>query len=734
MRWRVGVIPLVLIILIMVVPARGVYTEWKKAYNVRIYNPYGDLRDHQVLVTVNSRTLIDNGLMRPDCGDLRFSDLEGNPLPYWVESGCGEFGTRVWVRIPSLTHGWNKVLMYTGNPIASSESDKIATMDRAISYGGSGNDEFFAIATDGEYVYMAGYTLSKGFGGYDGLIVKFDEELNPVEAKVYGGLRDDSFYGAYSDGTYVYAVGYTYSEGAGGYDAIIVKFDRDLNVVAKKVMGDWSHDWFYEITGDGRHLYAVGYTMSLTLRSYDAFIVEMDEDLNVLATRALVGPGYEGFHYVTTDGEDVYAVGVTTSGFGMYDGLVAKFDKDLNLLASKVYGGLNFDFFFGATVKDNRLYVAGYTMSAGSGKNDSLIVEFDGDLNVLKQKAYGGGENDGIATLSFMSGYLYAVGFTESEGSGGKDILLLKVDGDLDLMAAKRYGGTSDEWMSEVAGLNGYVYLAGFTETMGSGGKDAMAVRLYGRLNHISITPALSFSNSSLTYQDISLSLTDSRLILSTPSFSMMDSTLSSKDAGLSLERSFLRKVPDISGRQGPSLTKEEVRRKERIEAPDPVRFRCTTSFSGFPKSHYFVTALSDYKFNEDILSLLRGYILNVNWSSGIYKGPFLYVGGPDKIPFHWRNYGVRFLKRDGIYRALEYMGRLYEASYGHLDYAVVLVDCSSGDVRVAGITRYGTRAGLIWAANYVRDLGQSGLFLIKWIDNNGNKLVESFEITVARP
>ncbi len=729
---RVGVILLIIIALIAAIPAEGVYTSWKKAYYIVIHNPYGDLRDHQVLVILNTRALIDNGIMRPDCGDLRFSDLSYNPLPYWVESGCGNPGTRIWVRVPELGHGDNRIVMYTGNPLAASESDEVATMDRAMAYGGGRNDEFFAIATDGEYVYVAGYTLSTGFGGYDGMIVKLDERLTPLKAKVFGGSSYDGFYGAYSDGTYIYAVGYTYSEGSGGYDAIVVKFDRDLNVVAKKVIGGRSHDWFYEITGDGRYLYAVGYTMSLTLRSYDAFIVKMDRDLNVLAMKALAGSGYEGFHYVTTDGSHVYAIGVTTTlGFGRNDGLVVKFDSDLNVLASKVYGGSDFDFFFGIAARDNRIYVAGYTMSAGSGQNDSLLVEFDEDLNVLKQKAYGGAGNDGVATLSFMGDDLYAVGYTESEGSGGKDVLLLEVDGDLNLVTAKRYGGTGDEWMSEITGLNGYVYVAGFTDTIGSGGKDAMAIRLFEGLNHISMTPSLPFGNSTLTYRDISLSLADSRLSVSTPSFTVRDSALNSGDAGLSLERAFLRKLPDLIGRMGPSLSEEEAR-KERIEAPDPMRLHCRSSFSGFPASHHYVTTLSDYRFNEDILATLTGYILNVNWSSGIYRGPFLYVGGPDRIPFHWRDYGVRFVRRGGIYRALELGGKVYEASYGHHDYAVVLVDCSSRDVRVAGITRYGTRAGLIWTVNFVRDLGRSGLFLIEWSDDNGNGLVESFEIRVV--
>ncbi len=309
--------------------------------------------------------------------------------------------------------------------------------------------------------------------------------------------------------------------------------------------------------------------------------------------------------------------------------------------------------------------------------------------------------------------------------------MVLKLNADLSLVAARRYGGSGNEWMSEIMGLNDYIYLGGFTDTIGSGARDAMVTRIYKLFNQVSIDPAFTFANSSLTYQRISLSLADSTLTFVAPTFTSSDSSLNERDSGLALSRTFLRKIPDLTGHLGPEVSEEAERRK--IRTPDPGRMQCTLSLSQFPVSHYYVTTLSDFKFNEDILSMLRGYIINVNWSSGIYHGPFLYVGGPDKIPFPWESYGVAFIKEGRKYTALEYRGSIYRATHGYEDYAVVLVDCSTRDVRIAGITEYGTRAGLIWAVNYVKSLGYDGLFLVRWVDGNRNGLVESFELTVVR-
>ena len=184
--------------------------------------------------------------------------------------------------------------------------------------------------------------------------------------------------------------------------------------------------------------------MSSELGNWDAFIVKMDKDLIVRGAIALGSEKYEGFHYVTLSGNFVYAVGVTTSSFGKEDGLIVKFNKDLIPISSKVYGGSGYDFFYGVTALEGYLYVAGYVDSAGSGGHDGLLVKFDGNLELKGQKAYGGPEDDGFGTLRSYDGYLYVIGFTDSEGSGGRDSLVLKIDNELNLVAARRYGGSGN--------------------------------------------------------------------------------------------------------------------------------------------------------------------------------------------------------------------------------------------------------------------------------------------------
>ena len=61
--------------------------------------------------------------MKTDFSDLRFTDDDGNQLPYWIgEKKTGE-SAHVLVRIPSLPIGHTIIYMFYGNPSAEDESD-----------------------------------------------------------------------------------------------------------------------------------------------------------------------------------------------------------------------------------------------------------------------------------------------------------------------------------------------------------------------------------------------------------------------------------------------------------------------------------------------------------------------------------------------------------------------------------------------------------------------------------
>jgi hypothetical protein len=111
--------------------AQGALIGWLYRRAVTIDNTANPntLTDYQVLVVVDTASLITQGKMRSDCGDIRFTDEDGvTLLGYWIESGCNTASTRIWVKVPSIPASSTKTIyLYYGNPAASSMSNADAT-------------------------------------------------------------------------------------------------------------------------------------------------------------------------------------------------------------------------------------------------------------------------------------------------------------------------------------------------------------------------------------------------------------------------------------------------------------------------------------------------------------------------------------------------------------------------------------------------------------------------------
>lgn len=107
-------------------------SQWMYRIPITITEQSGnDLTDYQVLVNINTLSLINAGKMKSDGGDIRFFDSDGvTSLSYWIESGLGTSTTRIWVKIPSIpADGQKTIYMLYGNQQASSRSDATSVFD-----------------------------------------------------------------------------------------------------------------------------------------------------------------------------------------------------------------------------------------------------------------------------------------------------------------------------------------------------------------------------------------------------------------------------------------------------------------------------------------------------------------------------------------------------------------------------------------------------------------------------
>ncbi len=109
----------------------NVTTFWLTGWSYRVpvtiqENSGSSLTDYQVLVSLNAS--FNWSAVNGDGSDIRFTDIFGNLLSYWIEEWSYGSGAKIWVKVPTIPAGGTAtVYMYYGNSTASSASSGVST-------------------------------------------------------------------------------------------------------------------------------------------------------------------------------------------------------------------------------------------------------------------------------------------------------------------------------------------------------------------------------------------------------------------------------------------------------------------------------------------------------------------------------------------------------------------------------------------------------------------------------
>lgn len=357
-------------------------------------------------------------------------------------------------------------------------------------YGGAALDIFREATIDsaGNYICV-GRTLSEGAGSADALIVKYDASLNLIWRKRLGGTALDYFTAVATDASNnIFACGYSVSELANG-TGIIVKFSSSGSILYKKRFTTSSGSEFLSLAVDdaGSFVYACGWTATEGAGGNDAIIAKFYcSSLTINARRVYGGTGNEVFQKVAIDNAgNIICVGETTSegtGTPATNALIVKYDTSLNILGRKYFGGSGADSFYGVCAdSSNNIYVVGNTASEGAGAVNGMLFKFDSSLTVLFKKIIGAasGSVNLFKVAVDSNGNIFCAGSTSTEGLGNKEALIIELDNTFAILKKKRYGGTGDDMFYAVnADASGNVYCAGQMSSNGFGDYDAFAVKL----------------------------------------------------------------------------------------------------------------------------------------------------------------------------------------------------------------------------------------------------------------
>lgn len=357
-------------------------------------------------------------------------------------------------------------------------------------FGGNGDDVAYSgkITLDRQYI-VAGSTSSYGNGNTDVYLVKVDSMGSPVWVKFFGGFGNEVGNSVIqlSDSGFVVA-GFTNSFGAGGYDAYVIRTDKNGILIWQKTFGGLDWDFANDVVlGSDGNLFVVGHTNSFGSGNKDGFLIKFDLSGTLLLQKFYGGAENEELRSVIATNDNFIAtVGYTESrGEINGDGYFLKLDLNGDTLFTRTFGGPYKDYACDLVQKgaaeNDAYFLSGAKTFTSGGKTHSYMYKISSTGSFLLDADYFRNAGD-EAFISVTNTYLntYLTGFARSAVITGlkmqEEAFITYYNGFYYKINAA--GSSSDEFVYSMEGTKDGGYLSvGSTSSYGSIGKDVFFVK-----------------------------------------------------------------------------------------------------------------------------------------------------------------------------------------------------------------------------------------------------------------
>jgi len=350
-------------------------------------------------------------------------------------------------------------------------------------YEGIGNLQGHTIkqTTDGGYI-VAGMTFYNATNDDDLLLVRLNSLGDTLWCKTYGGsqgdygnsvtvIQTDDDLDGFADNGFL-LTGVTKSFGSIDGDFYILKLDQNgaiqwenrvTGTGIDKAQSSWQ-------TTDGGYVIA-GSSNSKSVGSSDYYIIRLDLAGNLLWDYAIGGGLADHASSVQQTGDGGYIIAGGTRSFGVSAinaSYVVKLTAGGTLDWDRVYDHAEIDQFISIDQTNDGGYAMVGLIQQPNMLNirDISLVKIDNNGNLKWAKQFGGLDDErGVYLQEANDGGLIVSGYTESYGSGDRDLLLIKTDNNGTVEWSKTYGGAGWEstglWGETVdqTADNGYVMI-----------------------------------------------------------------------------------------------------------------------------------------------------------------------------------------------------------------------------------------------------------------------------------
>ena len=311
----------------------------------------------------------------------------------------------------------------------------------------------------------------------DSWVQVYDGNWDVLWRRTYGeGNYEEHAYGvcpAPEDGLFVVGS----KSGPGEDDVWVLRLGKWGDVMWDAMFGGIRDDRASAVcpTRDGGAVVA-GRTMSFAAGCYDVYVLRLGPDGKLVWDLSFGGREHDWAEDVARVPEGGFVVaGMTFSyGRGWSDAWLIRLDEDGTPLWMRTYGGEGMDWASSILpLPGGDFLVAGGTRNPGEG-SDALLLRVDGDGNLIWSRTYGGDGSEEARSLSVShDGNLLVAGMKDY------DFWLMEVDEDGEVLWERTYGGKDvDEAYGVVAFPDGRMALAGGTKSFGPWDEDILVLLL----------------------------------------------------------------------------------------------------------------------------------------------------------------------------------------------------------------------------------------------------------------
>lgn len=341
-----------------------------------------------------------------------------------------------------------------------------------------------ASSADGAYV-VVGNTYSSSLNGSVSWLIKLDSSGNTLWSRTFDAFGNAELFAVSptSDSGYILA-GYACKTGSAQSDAWLLKTDSNGNLIWNRTYGGNGDDKAFAVTqtSDGGYVFS-GYTGSYGQGGDDFWLCKIDVNGNLLWNQTYGGQGHDQAYCVVQSSDGGFAfAGQTTSANGANDALIFKTSTVGQIEWNRTYGGTGNDGVYALIqTLDGGYALAGYTYLSSSNKYDSWLVKTDVSGNLLWQKTIGStGDSQALSVIQNSDQSFVVVGYTNSYGADGSQILLVKIDSKGVSQTTQVLGGKGDDAAFDVvpSGDGGFA-VAGHVDSRTNNGTDVWVAKVY---------------------------------------------------------------------------------------------------------------------------------------------------------------------------------------------------------------------------------------------------------------